>query len=91
MTITLINHIGIAAGICTTVSFVPQIVKILKTREAKDVSLCMYVIFTFGVVLWLAYGLLIQKLPVIIANIVALVLCSCILIARIKYGRSPRP
>lgn len=80
-----IGLIGIIAGVLTTISFIPQLVKILRTREAKDVSLYMYVILTTGIVLWLIYGFLIKEFPIILANIISFILCSIIIAAKMKY------
>lgn len=81
----VINFIGLAAAVCTTISFLPQIVRIQRTKHAGDLSLPMYVIFSFGVFLWLCYGVLIRSLPVILANLTALLLCLYIVLMKIKY------
>lgn len=78
--------IGYAAAALTTIAFVPQAWKTWKTRSAAGVSLRMYAIFTLGVALWLAYGVLIRAWPVILANIVTLVLALFILVMRLKLG-----
>ncbi len=77
--------IGFAAAICTTVSFVPQAIKVIKTKNTKDLSLGMYVLFVVGVFFWLAYGLLLEELPMILANVVTLVLAVTILSYKIRY------
>jgi MtN3 and saliva related transmembrane protein len=77
---------GYAAATLTTIAFVPQAWKTWKTRSAAGVSLRMYAIFTTGVALWLAYGLLIRAWPVVIANVVTLVLALFILVMRLKLG-----
>jgi MtN3 and saliva related transmembrane protein len=76
--------IGSIAATLTTLSFIPQVIKLLKTRHTKDISLSMYVIFTVGVALWLAYGLMLQRPPIIISNIVTLGLTSIILYLKLK-------
>lgn len=78
--------IGYAAALLTTIAFVPQAWKTWKTRSAAGVSLRMYLIFTLGVALWLAYGLMIGAWPVIAANAVTLVLALFILAMRVRYG-----
>jgi MtN3 and saliva related transmembrane protein len=78
--------IGIIAGILCAISFIPQIVKIFRTKQAKDLSLITFAVFTIGVSLWLVYGILIEQLPVILANGATLILILIILIAKIKYG-----
>ncbi len=78
--------IGIAAAICTTVSFVPQVLKTIKTGQTKDISLSMYLIFTTGIVLWLIYGIMIRDLPIILANTVTVVLTSIVVVLKIRNG-----
>jgi len=78
--------LGLIAGTLTTIAFVPQLVKTWKTRSTKDVSLGMFSIFCTGVLLWLIYGVLIQSVPVALANGVTLVLAGAILFLKLKYG-----
>ena len=73
------------AAICTTVSFLPQVFKVHRTRHTKDLSLPMYVLFSFGVLLWACYGVVTQSWPMIIANIVTLLLSLYILTMKLKY------
>ncbi len=82
----IIEYIGLAAAICTTAAFIPQVIKTIKERKTEDISLGMYIIFTFGVALWFSYGILIMNIPIILANGVTLVLALIILILKIKYG-----
>lgn len=77
--------IGALAGILTTTAFLPQVIKAWKTKQTKDISLGMFAILTIGVALWLVYGILINSLPVIIANVVTFILALAILILKIKY------
>lgn len=81
-----ITAIGLLAAALTTVSFLPQVVKILKTKHTKAISLLMYVIFATGLLLWLIYGVSIRDLPIILANGVTLILAVIVLILKIKYG-----
>ena len=78
--------IGLAAAVCTTIAFLPQAVKSLKTKQTKDISLPMYVIFTTGVFLWLVYGIIISDIPLILANGITLILAGMILTLKIKHG-----
>lgn len=64
------EFVGFLAAILTTVSFVPQAVQILRTRETGGISLIMYVLFTAGIAAWLAYGIMIASVPVILVTIV---------------------
>lgn len=77
--------IGLVAATCTTISFVPQAIKTIKTKHTKDLSLVMYSTFTAGIFLWLVYGILVKDLPLIIANVITLLFASIILILKIKY------
>lgn len=76
---------GLVAATCTTISFVPQAIRTIKTKHTKDLSLAMYSILTIGIFLWLVYGILIKDLPLIIANTISLLFTSTILILKIKY------
>jgi MtN3 and saliva related transmembrane protein len=78
--------LGILAATCTTISFVPQVVQILKTRNTKGISLGMYIIFTFGILCWVLYGIFLGEAPLIIGNAITLVLALTILIFKIIYG-----
>jgi MtN3 and saliva related transmembrane protein len=82
-----VGAIGIAAGTFTTFSFVPQIVKISKTKHARDISLHMYIVMTTGTLLWLIYGILLGALPIILANSVAMMFCAYILVMKVVYSR----
>ena len=82
----LTTIIGLAAGLLTTVSLVPQVTKIWKTRSAKDVSRRMFATFCVGVALWLAYGIAKGDLPMIVWNSVSLALALCILGMKLRLG-----
>jgi len=76
--------IGIIAAILTTSGFIPQVYKIYKEKNAKGVSLTMYLILFIGVLLWLVYGILIGSLSIIIANSVTALLQLCVIIYKLK-------
>ena len=76
--------VGYMAATLTTVSFVPQALHSFKTKDVSGISL-MYSIFTLGIALWLAYGLLIGAWPIVIANVITLVLASLILALKLAY------
>jgi len=80
------NLIGTLAAIFTTTAFIPQVVLTWKTRRADGISLGMYSLFTTGVALWLAYGVIIGAWPVIIANTLTLALALFILAMKIRFG-----
>ena len=81
-----ITALGLLAGTLTTIAFVPQLTKTWKTKSAEDISFGMFAIFCTGVLLWLLYGVLIDALPVILANSVTLVLAGAILVLKLRYG-----
>ena len=77
--------IGLLAGLLTTMSLVPQVLKIWKSKSAKDISLKMFLAFCVGVALWLVYGILQKELPMILWNAVSLLLAGCILAMKLKF------
>jgi len=81
----MIDLVGSIAAFLTTIAFVPQAVKIWRTRSAADISLPMYVVFTLGVVFWLVYGILLDALPIIIANCVTLTLALTIVVMKLRW------
>ena len=86
MNIDYIVVIGLIAGTLTTASLLPQVIKTLRIKETKDISLSMYIILVTGMLLWVVYGILIGALPVIAANIISFILATIVLILKIKYG-----
>ena len=81
----IIKYVGFFAAFCTTIAFLPQAIKVFKSKSTKDISLYMFIIFTIGVLSWLIYGLIINDMPIILANAVTLILSFFILIYKIKY------
>jgi MtN3 and saliva related transmembrane protein len=87
--------IGLVAGTLTSVAAIPQVIKTLQTRHARDISIWQPLLLSFGVALWMAYGILINDLPLILANITPLI-CNVVLTGlKVYYGRedqnSPQP
>lgn len=80
-----IASVGLLAAFCTTISFVPQAIKTIKTGDTSSISLAMYSIFTFGTFAWLIYGILSRNLPVSLANGITLILSTTILIYKLKH------
>jgi len=80
-----IGILGMTAGFLTTMSFIPQVLKILRTKHTKDISLGMYTILLVGVALWLVYGIYLEEFPLILFNIITLILCSFVLFMKLKY------
>ncbi len=77
--------VGYVAAACTTFAFVPQALKVLKTKDTSAISLKMYSMFTFGVATWLVFGILKSELPIIIANGITLLFAALILGYKIRY------
>ena len=78
--------IGYIAGTLTTVAYLAQVLRTLKHRRTKDISLGMYLMLCAGIGLWLVYGIFIHSWPVIIANAVTLVLSGSVLLMKIRFG-----
>ncbi len=85
----MVTLIGYLAAACTTVSFIPQVVKVYKTRRTKDISPGMFLLMTTGVVLWLIYGILFGSAPITAANAVTLIFSLYILIMKIRLDIIP--
>lgn len=79
--------LGSIAAFCTTTAFVPQAWQVYRTRSTHDLSLGMFLLFTAGVTLWLAYGVLIDSLPVAVANAATLLLAGYILYMKLTEMR----
>lgn len=86
MTSSGIDLLGYAAAVLTTVSFVPQAARVIRTRSTADLSLSMYAIFAVGVALWLAYGIGLGSFPIVLANGVTLLLVLSILALKLRHG-----
>jgi MtN3 and saliva related transmembrane protein len=80
-----LEWVGLVAGSCTTIAFLPQVVKTWKTKSAKDLSLGMFSIFTFGVGMWLAYGIMRNDWPIILANLMTLCFAATLLYFKLRW------
>lgn len=79
--------IGLIAGSLCAISFLPQVIKIYRTKRVEDLSLVTFSVFSLGVFLWLIYGILIRELPVVLTNSLVLILSLLIIAMKIKYSR----
>ena len=79
--------IGTVAASCTTISFIPQLVRVWRRKCARDISLGMFLLFSFGLLLWLIYGISLGSWPIIAANAVTLLLALAILLLKLIYDR----
>lgn len=78
--------IGNIAAILTTISFLPQALQVIKTKNTEGISLGMYTMFVLGVFLWAIYGYINKDMPVLLANSITFILASIILSYKIKYS-----
>lgn len=78
---------GYLAGVLTTLAFVPQLYKTWQSKSAHDISYGMYALFSLGLVLWTAYGLIKNAIPIVIANIITLLLALTILVLKFIFER----
>lgn len=81
-----IEWFGFAAAVLTSVSFIPQAVMTIRTRNTSGISRAMYSMFTIGVAFWLVYGIALGSWPMIVANTVTLALAFTILALKLRYG-----
>ena len=81
-----IDILGYVAGILVVISLLPQTIKSWKTKSTSDLSLWRYVIYCTGLILWVAYAIIIKNGPVAVMNFVGLILASSILYLKIKHG-----
>jgi len=79
--------IGIFAGICTSSSMLPQLIKTIKEKKADEISKLMLIALMTGVATWIIYGILRKDLPIIITNAFSLLLNTIMIVLRIKYGK----
>jgi MtN3 and saliva related transmembrane protein len=82
-----IDGLGYAAALLTTAAYVPQLVRVLRLRSARDISLPTFIMFALGVVFWLLYGLYTGSRPIIASNSVTLVLAISIIVLKLRYDR----
>lgn len=78
--------IGYVAASLTTLSFLPQAIKTIRTRDTSGISLGMYVVFTVGVACWFFYGIALTSWPMIVSNLLTLGLSTTILVLKLRHG-----
>jgi MtN3 and saliva related transmembrane protein len=82
----LADYIGYAAAFCTTGAYVPQVLRVWRTRSTQDISLKMFLVLVTGLALWLTFGVLKGEWPIMLANGITLVLARAILLFKLKHG-----
>lgn len=78
--------VGLLAGILTTLAYIPQLIKVLKEKHTKSISLGMYVLISGGIGLWFVYGWMIDSISLLLANGITFVMAITILIMKIRHG-----
>ncbi len=81
-----VTALGLVAATLTTMSFLPQVVRTLRTRDTSSISVGMYSAFVTGVGLWLVYGLLTGDTPIVVANAITFLLSGIVFILKLRYG-----
>ena len=85
--INYIDLFGFLAALLTTIAFLPQLYKTWETKSADDVSLIMLILFITGLIFWIIYGLKIQSIPILVANVVTFIFNFSILILKLSYNK----
>lgn len=78
--------LGYVAATLTTLAFVPQAARTIRTRDTHGISLWMYVVFTVGIAFWFGYGIALGSWPMIVANAITFVLAATILVLKLRHG-----
>jgi MtN3 and saliva related transmembrane protein len=84
----LTEYIGLIAGFLITCSFVPQIMRVLRLKSAREISILFTSLTLLGMVLWLTYGIIHGLIPIMLWNVIGFLLILILLYAKIKYGRT---
>ncbi len=79
--------IGYLAAFFSTISLLPQIIKLYRERSARAISVIMYSLYSIGTVLWLLYGILLNSVPLIITEVITLIFALTILMMKLKWGK----
>jgi MtN3 and saliva related transmembrane protein len=80
--------IGYMAGTLTTVSFLPQVIRSYTTRSTRDISFKMLILFGAGMLLWTIYGILVNSLPIIAANVITFALVVVLVAMKVHYNKA---
>jgi MtN3 and saliva related transmembrane protein len=80
------DFLGLLAAALTTISFFPQVLRTIRTKNTESISLAMYMIFTLGTALWLVYGITLGSLPIILSNAITVSLAAIVLGLKIRHG-----
>ena len=81
-----LEWLGVVAATCTTLAFIPQALKTIRTRDTSGISLSMYLVFTVGIGFWFGYGIVLESWPMIVSNAITFVFSATILGLKLKHG-----
>jgi len=79
--------LGLVGGFFTTFAVVPQIMRVYKLKSAREISILYNTMMLLGILIWLAYGIILDLVPIVIWNIIGAVLVLLLLLSKLKYGR----
>jgi MtN3 and saliva related transmembrane protein len=82
-----IEYLGITGGLLCAIAFLPQIIQIVKTKSAKDVSLTMYLIYTIGLIMWISYGYIMNSPAIMITNSISLMLSLVTIFVKLRWQK----
>lgn len=82
-----IEILGLVAGTITSITFIPQVIHVYKTKSAKDISLNMLLLLVLGVSLWLGYGIIVKSVSIIYTNSMVFLMACILLFFKSKYGK----
>ena len=82
--------LGLVAGFLTTFAVVPQIMRVYRLKSAREISILYNTMMLLGILIWLAYGIILDLVPLIVWNIIGSILVLLLLLAKLKYGRDRR-
>ena len=85
----LINAFGVGAALCSMISFIPQLMKLIRERDASGVSLRMYMVMVAGFLLWIAYGAASKAWLLAASNVINLILTASILVMKLRIDAKP--
>lgn len=87
----IVTVVGSLAAICTTIAFVPQLLRVYRLRRAEEISTTTFALFSGGTLLWFVYGIFLGAWPIILANGITLAIAGAILGLRLAWGDAPHP
>lgn len=85
-----IQILGLAAGVLTASSLIPQVIKTIKNKKADDISITMLLVLQAGIILWVIYGVKREDFPIIATNSFSLLVNITMVVLGLKYKKAPR-